>query len=179
MKSRWSLLIVAALLLAAVLAVAPVGAQGTACSVTGSNVNIRSGPGTPYAIISSLRAGMSVPVQGQNANGSWYVVGISRQRQGWVAASVVRTSGDCGGLAVVAVTGATTRSGQQTTTNPQPAQPTQQPAASTWSCGGNLYNCGDFGSCGQVMSYWNACPGDPSDLDGNDDGRPCEKLCGG
>jgi micrococcal nuclease len=48
---------------------------------------------------------------------------------------------------------------------------------SAWNCSGNLYNCGDFSSCAQVMSYWNACPGDPSLLDGDHDGVPCEALC--
>jgi micrococcal nuclease len=48
----------------------------------------------------------------------------------------------------------------------------------SWSCVGNLYNCGDFSSCEEVMSYWQACPGDPSRLDGDHDGRPCESLCG-
>lgn len=58
--------------------------------------------------------------------------------------------------------------------------PTEEPAApaSQWDCNGNLYNCGDFGSCSEVMSYWNACPGDPSRLDGDNDGVPCEALCG-
>jgi len=44
-------------------------------------------------------------------------------------------------------------------------------------CAGNIYDCGDFSSCDEVMSYWNACPGDPSRLDGDQDGRPCESLC--
>jgi len=47
----------------------------------------------------------------------------------------------------------------------------------TWNCVGNIYNCGDFSSCEEVMSYWEACPGDPSRLDGDHDGRPCESLC--
>jgi micrococcal nuclease len=52
--------------------------------------------------------------------------------------------------------------------------PTTGPA---WNCNGNLYNCDDFSSCAQVMSYWKACPGDPSRLDGDHDGVPCESLC--
>jgi micrococcal nuclease len=47
----------------------------------------------------------------------------------------------------------------------------------TWNCVGNLYNCDDFSSCEEVMSYWETCPGDPSRLDGDHDGRPCESLC--
>ncbi len=46
-----------------------------------------------------------------------------------------------------------------------------------WNCLGNIYNCDSFTSCADVMSYWNACPGDPSRLDGDHDGRPCESLC--
>jgi endonuclease YncB( thermonuclease family) len=54
--------------------------------------------------------------------------------------------------------------------------PTSTPGVS-WNCMGNIYNCDDFSSCAEVMSYWNACPGDPSRLDGDHDGRPCESLC--
>lgn len=56
---------------------------------------------------------------------------------------------------------------------PSPAPPSEP----TWNCIGNLYNCDDFSSCDEVMSYWNACPGDPSRLDGDHDGVPCESLC--
>jgi len=52
------------------------------------------------------------------------------------------------------------------------------PPTAEWDCNGNLYNCGDFSSCEEVMSYWHACPGDPSQLDNDHDGRPCETLCG-
>lgn len=51
------------------------------------------------------------------------------------------------------------------------------PSIAQWSCDGNLYNCGDFSSCESVMSYWEACPGDPSKLDQDHDGKPCESLC--
>lgn len=51
-------------------------------------------------------------------------------------------------------------------------------SGATWNCIGNIYNCSDFSSCAEVMSYWNACPGDPSRLDGDHDGVPCESLCG-
>jgi len=50
-------------------------------------------------------------------------------------------------------------------------------AATRGNCVDNIYNCGDFSSCDEVMSYWQACPGDPSRLDGDHDGRPCESLC--
>jgi hypothetical protein len=56
--------------------------------------------------------------------------------------------------------------------------PTQGPV-SGWNCSGNIYDCGDFSSCADVMSYFNACPGDPSKLDGDNDGVPCENVCPG
>jgi micrococcal nuclease len=63
------------------------------------------------------------------------------------------------------------------TSTPVPPPPPTATAGTAWNCHGNLYNCGDFSSCAQVMSYWHACPGDPSRLDGDHDGRPCESLC--
>ena len=42
----------------------------------------------------------------------------------------------------------------------------------------DLYNCPDFASCTELRSYFNACPGDPSDLDHDGNGRPCESKCG-
>jgi cell division septation protein DedD len=48
-----------------------------------------------------------------------------------------------------------------------------------WSCSVD-YNCSDFNnSCEQARSYFNACPGDPSGLDNDNDGIPCDSICGG
>jgi len=65
------------------------------------------------------------------------------------------------------------------TSTPLPTPtPTSTPTPRTdWNCNGDLHNCGDFTSCDEVWVYWNACPGDPSHLDGDDDGKPCESLC--
>lgn len=64
--------------------------------------------------------------------------------------------------------------------NSNPAPPTDSPApeqpVTTWSCAGDIYNCGDFNNRTDLMSYFNACPGDPSKLDNNNDGVPCESL---
>ncbi|MFC1961230.1 hypothetical protein ACFLYO_11055 [Chloroflexota bacterium] len=49
--------------------------------------------------------------------------------------------------------------------------------AQYWNCTGNIYNCGDFSTCDEVTSYFNACPGDPSRLDPNQDGTACASLC--
>jgi len=63
------------------------------------------------------------------------------------------------------------------TSTPLPT-PTNTPTPRTgWNCSGDLYNCSYFTSCDEVMSYFLACPGDPSRLDGDHDGIPCESLC--
>jgi hypothetical protein len=59
----------------------------------------------------------------------------------------------------------------------QSVVPVQSQPQQTWSCSGNIYNCGDFSTCTEVTSYFNACPGDPSELDDDDDNLPCESLC--
>lgn len=66
-------------------------------------------------------------------------------------------------------------------TNQSPATNSPPPAqGSQWTCGGNIYNCPDFANrCSELYDYFRTCPGDPSDLDGDDDGRPCETQCGG
>ena len=46
------------------------------------------------------------------------------------------------------------------------------------NCSSNTYNCGDFSSCSEVMAVFNACSSDVHRLDGDDDGVPCESLCG-
>jgi hypothetical protein len=61
---------------------------------------------------------------------------------------------------------------------PTPIVPSVPTATPEWNCIGNRYNCGHFKTCEELMSYWNACPGDPSQLDGKRDGKPCESLCG-
>jgi len=62
-----------------------------------------------------------------------------------------------------------------------PPTPTSIPPTPTpgtkWDCSGDLYNCPDFSSCEEVMDYFRACPGDPSRLDKDKDGVPCESLC--
>lgn len=45
-------------------------------------------------------------------------------------------------------------------------------------CSSDYYNCGDFSTCSEVMEVFNACSSDIHGLDKDDDGIPCETLCG-
>lgn len=70
------------------------------CSTTAGEggVNIRSGPGTDYAVIGGLAPNAYIVVTGQN-NG-WYT-GSTIYGAGWIAGSVVTLSGPCNNLPVV------------------------------------------------------------------------------
>jgi len=57
----------------------------------------------------------------------------------------------------------------------QPLEPISVAPVNQWNCAGNLYDCSDFSSREEVMSYFYACPGDPSRMDGDGDGIPCER----
>ncbi|MEO8393617.1 MAG: SH3 domain-containing protein [Chloroflexota bacterium] len=89
-------------------------ASAAACSATsnaGGSVNLRSGPGTGYAVLASLPLGQSVPVIAQWTGGGWYEVNANGLIF-WVGGSVVSLSGDC-------------------TTLPRIAAPTNVPLAPT------------------------------------------------
>lgn len=47
-----------------------------------------------------------------------------------------------------------------------------------YSCSGNQYDCSDFSTCDAVYDYFRSCSDDPSNLDGDNDGIPCEDRCG-
>lgn len=71
-----------------------------AASGTGVNVNLRSGPGTQYVILSPLTAGQTYPVVGRWTGGDWYQLNVNGQPR-WAAASVIRLDGDCSALPFV------------------------------------------------------------------------------
>lgn len=60
---------------------------------------------------------------------------------------------------------------QQSVSTPIPPPPAQN-----WNCSGDIYNCSSL-TCSEIRSYTAACPGDPSRLDGDNDGLYCESDC--
>lgn len=65
--------------------------QGTA-TVTAYRLNVRSGPGTNFNVITRLNNGDVVPLTGyRNGNGSWVQIALPNAT-GWVSATYVRTS---------------------------------------------------------------------------------------
>ncbi len=59
-----------------------------------------------------------------------------------------------------------------------PPAPTATRAPTGGYLPGNAYNCGDFANYAQAKAYFDAVPGDPSKLDADNDGIPCESLPG-
>ncbi len=125
--------------------------------VTGTT-RVRDCPRTTCDIITTLTRGATIVAIGRtegesvtDGNPIWYETVINGQT-GYVYSGLVSLSEP------------STLSLENTST--------QQ--AVTWQCSGDIYNCDSFRSRSEMNSYFNACPGDPSNLDGNADGRPCE-----
>lgn len=66
-------------------------AQCTPSAITTASVNMRSGPGTNFPIITVLPANAFLAVTGRNSDSSWFQVVFNGQ-QGWVSASYLTTT---------------------------------------------------------------------------------------
>ncbi len=77
-------------------------ANATSCALTvdASSVNLRSGPGTGYSVLSYGFRGDEYPVGGMNSDGSWLVVADAQSGSAWMARTAGSLSGICQGLAV-------------------------------------------------------------------------------
>ena len=94
----------------------------TVVSAAGTAVNVRSAPGTQYAVIGNLAAGQSYSALGQLSGSEWYQVSVNGQN-GWVAASVTQLEGDCANLAQVAAPANAQLAPTQPPAQPAPTQP--------------------------------------------------------
>lgn len=142
--------------------------------VNTASVNVRECAGTACGIVGVLDYGDSFEAIARDTDSdgnTWYgfdAYGSIRWIAGWLT---VTTRPPTPAPAIQQPPAAAPPAQQQ-----PPAQ--QPPPAPAWSCGGDIYNCDSFGSCAEMWSYWNSCPGDPSRLDRDNDGYPCESQCG-
>ena len=115
-------------------------ANCTPSAITTASVNMRTGPGTNFPIITVLPANAFLAVTGRNADRSWYQV-VFNGVQGWVSASYLRTS--CvQGVPVIS------------TTTPPTTQPTPIPLPPLKQC--DLHNQRLNNQPGQcVILSWN------------------------
>jgi uncharacterized protein YgiM (DUF1202 family) len=88
-------------------------------TVTGSVVNVRSGPGTGYIIIGQVRSGAVLTVTGRNQAGDWWQICCVNGQTGWISGQLVR------------ITGATTNV-PVATSPPSPAPQPPAPSPEGW-----------------------------------------------
>ncbi|GAB4572460.1 MAG: hypothetical protein Kow0077_11960 [Anaerolineae bacterium] len=69
---------------------------------TTAGVNVRSGPGTGYAVIGSLLAGTELDITGRNADNSWFRVPYYNA-EGWIFGGLLNVTGDVNTLPVINV----------------------------------------------------------------------------
>lgn len=99
------------------------------CTATANqNVNMRSGPGQAWPVVSQLASGTSAKVTGHNGDSSWWQLNDSA----WVSAPLTTTSGDCSNIPVVGFpppppTNAPTQAPTNAPTQAPTTAPTQAP----------------------------------------------------
>lgn len=135
--------------------------------------NIRSGPGTGYAVIGSLEAADRVVIEGRNDDGDWYRL-AGYGGEAWVSGSLVLDPP--GGLPVYPAP-----SLPMATPVPARSNPVVIPPATTGcDCSGDIYNCSSFGSWSDAQGCFAYCLQttgyDVHRLDQNNDGVACESM---
>lgn len=80
----------------------PANPANTLSVTARSGINVRSGPGTNYPVVTTLAAGAVVQAQARNTAGDWLLVNLPDKGSVWVFANLVIADGDAAGLDVVA-----------------------------------------------------------------------------
>lgn len=151
---------------------------------TVAQARLRGCSSTSCEIVVTLSGGTVVTVTGQedgeSVSGSrvWRAVRLTDGRTGFIHSSLLQRG--VVSIAPVVAPPSSNNSGGGggggSNTSQPPPSTSVPPAQPQWVCGGDQYNCSDFRNRTELMSYFNTCPGDPSKLDGNNDGVPCESL---
>ena len=110
---------------------APDELSAASAVVRSTGLNIRKGPGTNYAIVTTARSGDRLEAIGRNANCSWLKVQL-RGNEGWVSSSYVTLNGDCDDLPAEAAPPATSAASVAVQT------PAAQTSATTSAGGSSL-----------------------------------------
>lgn len=96
--------------------------------IASSAINVRSGPGTDYALAGALQQNESATIIGKNTVGDWWEVTLTNGQVGWVYSALVQTAGDTNAVAVAANIPPPPPTATPAPTQP-PAAPTAVPAA--------------------------------------------------
>lgn len=105
----------------------------TVATVGGTAVNVRSGPGTNFGIVTQLSPLGTALVLGRVPDASWYQVTVNGVT-GWVSGTVVRVGGNCAAISIITpptLTPTSTTLFTLTPTSTNPAVATATPTATT------------------------------------------------
>ncbi len=78
------------------------GARAGNAEVIGETVNVRSGPGTNYSVVTGLRRGDRVQAVGRTSDSSWIKLDISGIPQAWIASQLLSVDAGPSSLVVAA-----------------------------------------------------------------------------
>lgn len=70
-------------------------------TVKGASLNVRSGPGTNYAVVTTAKKGASFDVKGKTADGTWLQICCFKNQNAWAATSLLTVKGDLKTVKVV------------------------------------------------------------------------------
>lgn len=70
-------------------------------NVTAPTANLRSGPGTSYAIVGKANRGETFVILGVNAARDWYQITLADNKSAWISRGIVTVTGDVDSLDVV------------------------------------------------------------------------------
>ncbi|MBN1964194.1 MAG: SH3 domain-containing protein [Anaerolineae bacterium] len=94
-RNPWLRLFAIVIIAATLAGTLGVSAQGNLTAPTISNLNVRSGPGEEYGVITTIPRGVAVNVEGRNRRGDWVLVNTGAGgARGWVASRYLIWPGD-------------------------------------------------------------------------------------
>lgn len=96
----WTTLAIITLIFMALAPAAGAQAPITA-TVKGASLNIRSGPGTAYSVISAAKKGQTFDVKGRTADSAWLQLCCFKGQNGWASASLLTVKGSVKSAPVV------------------------------------------------------------------------------
>jgi len=77
---------------------------GMTAFVTANVLNVRSGPGTHYAVVAKVKKGDVLTLLGRNEAGSWLKIDLPKHDEAWVSAHFVATTATLAALPAVQTT---------------------------------------------------------------------------
>lgn len=98
--------------------------------IAASNVNLRSGPGTAYYILGTVKPGDTLAVLGRNAAASWFKVRTAEELEAWVWEELIELNIDVEDVEIASAPPIPDDAGTSAPADTGSDQPTESPAQS-------------------------------------------------